>query len=131
MHPYLHAQTNPDKAALIMAGSGETVTYRELDDRSNQGAQLFRAIGLQAGDGIAFFIENHPRYYELLWAAQRAGWYQQPLCARRNRQRFREFRGGTCPLSGNADCRPDVGQRDALFVGHHRPAQGRQARRRR
>jgi long-chain acyl-CoA synthetase len=73
MHPYLHAQTNPDKAALIMAGSGETVTYRKLDDRSNQGAQLFRAIGLQAGDGIAFFIENHPRYYELLWAAQRAG----------------------------------------------------------
>ncbi|HPU14577.1 MAG TPA: AMP-binding protein, partial [Polymorphobacter sp.] len=73
MHPYLHAQTHPDKAALIMAGSGETVTYRELDDRSNQGAQLFRAIGLQAGDGIAFFIENHPRYYELLWAAQRAG----------------------------------------------------------
>ena len=73
MHPYLHARTTPDKPALIMAGSGERVTYRELDDRSNQGAQLFRSIGLKPGDGIAFFIENHPRYYELLWAAQRAG----------------------------------------------------------
>jgi len=30
-----------------MAGSGETVTYRELDERSNQGAQLFRSLGLQ------------------------------------------------------------------------------------
>jgi long-chain acyl-CoA synthetase len=73
MHPFLHARTNPDKPAFIMAGSGETVTYRQLDERSNQGAQLFRSIGLKPGDGIAFFIENHPRYYELLWAAQRSG----------------------------------------------------------
>ena len=29
----------PDKAAVIMAESGETVTYRQLDDRSNQCAQ--------------------------------------------------------------------------------------------
>jgi long-chain acyl-CoA synthetase len=47
-----------------MAGSGETVTYRELDERSNQGAQLFRTLGLTTGDGIAIFLENHPRYYE-------------------------------------------------------------------
>ena len=73
MHPFLHARTNPDKPAYIMAGTGETVTYRQLDERSNQGAQLFRSIELQPGDGIAFFIENHPRYYELLWAAQRSG----------------------------------------------------------
>ncbi|MCW1381492.1 acyl-CoA synthetase [Novosphingobium sp. KCTC 2891] len=73
MHPTLHAQATPDKPAYIMAGTGETVTYRELDERSNQGAHLFRAIGLEAGDGIAFFIDNHPRYYELLWAAQRSG----------------------------------------------------------
>lgn len=73
MHPSIHARTTPDKPAYIMAGSGESVTYRELDERSNQGAHLFRALGLQAGDGIAFFVENHPRYYELLWAAQRSG----------------------------------------------------------
>ena len=73
MHPYRHAQTHPDKPAYILSGSGESVSYRQLDERSNQGAQLFRAMGLQAGDGIAFLIENHPRYYELLWAAQRSG----------------------------------------------------------
>ncbi len=73
MHPSLHAKTHPDKPAYIMAYSGETVTYGELDARSNQGAHLFRSLGLQTGDAVAFFIDNHPRYYELIWAAQRSG----------------------------------------------------------
>src|SRR3569623_2441451 len=73
MHPSVHARTHPDKPALVMAYSGETVSYGELDARSNQGAHLFRSLGLQTGDAVAFFIENHPRYYELLWAAQRSG----------------------------------------------------------
>ncbi|MDB5493554.1 MAG: AMP-dependent synthetase and ligase, partial [Phenylobacterium sp.] len=73
MHPSIHARTHPDKPAYIMAYSGETVTYAELEARSNQGAHLFRELGLVAGDAVAFFIENHPRYYELLWAAQRSG----------------------------------------------------------
>src|SRR5579859_3577484 len=73
MHPATHAKTHPNKAAYIMAYSGEVVTYGELDARSNQGAHLFRTLGLQPGDSIACFIENHPRYYEILWAAQRSG----------------------------------------------------------
>ena len=72
-HPSIHARTHPDKAAYIMADSGETVTYRQLDERSNQGAHLFRSLGLKTGDSVAFFIDNHPRYYELIWAAQRSG----------------------------------------------------------
>jgi long-chain acyl-CoA synthetase len=75
MHPANHAQTHPDRAAYVMAGSGETVTYRELDDRSNQGAQLFRSLGLKTGDVIALLLDNHPRYFEIAWAAQRAGLY--------------------------------------------------------
>ncbi|WP_309604137.1 acyl-CoA synthetase [Phenylobacterium sp.] len=73
MHPSVHAKANPDKPAYIMAYSGETVTYGQLDARSNQGAQMFRSLGLEAGDAIALFIDNHPRYYEILWAAQRSG----------------------------------------------------------
>jgi long-chain acyl-CoA synthetase len=73
MHPSVHARTAPDKPAYIMAYSGETVSYRQLDERSNQGAHLFRSLGLAAGDAVAFFIDNHPRYYELIWAAQRSG----------------------------------------------------------
>ncbi|MBI1199957.1 MAG: AMP-binding protein [Phenylobacterium sp.] len=73
MHPKVHAAANPDKPAFIMAYSGETVTYGELDARSNQGAHLFRSLGLKPGDAVAYFLDNNPRYYELLWAAQRSG----------------------------------------------------------
>ncbi|MFS8974013.1 AMP-binding protein [Cupriavidus necator] len=73
MHPHIHAQRTPDKAAVIMASSGAVVTYRELDARSNQVAQLFRARGLRPGDRVAFLVENHPRLFELCWGAQRSG----------------------------------------------------------
>jgi long-chain acyl-CoA synthetase len=56
-----------------MAATGETVTYGELEARSNQGAHLFRACGIAAGDAVAIFMDNSPRYYEVLWAAQRSG----------------------------------------------------------
>lgn len=72
-HPSIHAQTNPGKPAYLMAGSGEALTYRELDARSNQGAQLFRALGLQHGDHIASLMENCLPFMEVCWAAQRCG----------------------------------------------------------
>ncbi len=75
MHPYLHAQTQPQKPAYIMAGSGEVVTYAQLDARSNQGAQLLRSLDLQTGDVIAILMENNARFFEIAWAAQRAGLY--------------------------------------------------------
>ena len=75
MHPSHHAKSHPERAAYIMASSGETVTYGELETRSNQGAHLFRTLGLKAGDVIAILMENHPRFFEVAWAAQRAGLY--------------------------------------------------------
>ncbi len=82
MHPYQHAQSDPNKVAYIMAGSLETVTYRQLEERSNQGAHLFRRLGLRAGDGIAIFMDNTPRYLEICWAAQRAGLYYTCISSR-------------------------------------------------
>ena len=73
MHPSVHAQTSPDKPAIRMADGGQVITYRELDDRSNQAAQLLRARGLKAGDHIALLVENHPRFFEVCWGAQRSG----------------------------------------------------------
>ncbi|MEP0314995.1 MAG: acyl-CoA synthetase [Hyphomonas sp.] len=75
MHPCHHAKTHPDKAAYIMAASGETVTFKQLDERSNQIAHAFRDAGLKPGDTIALFAENSPRYFEICWAAQRSGLY--------------------------------------------------------
>jgi long-chain acyl-CoA synthetase len=73
MYPAIHAKTNPDKAAYILAASGESVSYKQLDDRSCQGAQLFRSLGLEIGDHIAILMENNARYFEVCWAAQRSG----------------------------------------------------------
>ncbi|MBS0530991.1 MAG: acyl-CoA synthetase [Proteobacteria bacterium] len=74
-HPSIHAKTNPDKIAYQMAGTGKAITYRELDELSNQGAHLFRSLGLKAGDHIAFLMENRLAFMEICWAAQRAGLY--------------------------------------------------------
>jgi long-chain acyl-CoA synthetase len=75
MHPANIARTDPDRAAYIMAASGETISYRQLDDRSNQAAQLFRSLGFNTGDVIAVLMDNHPRYFEIAWGAQRSGLY--------------------------------------------------------
>ena len=76
------AEQTPDKAAYIMAGSGETVTYAELDRRSNQLAHLFRRRGLRRGDCVALFMENNARFFEVTWAAQRAGLYYTAISSR-------------------------------------------------
>ena len=65
-----------------MAESGTTVTFKELDDTSNQGAQLFRSLGLQQGDHIAIMLENHPRFLQICWAAQRSGLYYTAISHR-------------------------------------------------
>lgn len=75
MHPSVHAVTTPEKPAYIMAESGEVVTYAQLESRSNQGAHLFRSLGLKKGAGIAIMMDNNARFFEVVWAAQRAGLY--------------------------------------------------------
>jgi len=74
-HPSIHARAQPNKIAYQMAGTGKAITYRELDELSNQGAQVFRSLGLKAGDHIAFLMENRLAFMEICWAAQRAGLY--------------------------------------------------------
>lgn len=82
MHPSIHARVTPDKPAYIMAGSGEIVTYKELEARSNQGAHLLWSLGLRRGDGVALLLENSPRFFEIVWAAQRAGLYYTCISTR-------------------------------------------------
>ena len=73
MHPVHHAAASPDKPAIIMAGSGVSMTYAELEARSNQVAHLLRANGLQRGDVIAVLMENCLDFLSICWGAQRSG----------------------------------------------------------
>lgn len=82
LHPCHHAKTQPDKPAYIMAGSGETVSFAQLEARSNQIAHALREAGCQPGDTFAIFAENSPRYFEIAWAGQRSGLYYVCISSR-------------------------------------------------
>jgi long-chain acyl-CoA synthetase len=81
MYPGTHAHTSPDKPAIVMA-NGETVTYKQLDDRSNQFAQLLHARGLRTGDSVAICMENNATYLIAAWGAQRSGMYYTAASSR-------------------------------------------------
>ena len=74
-HPYHHAIATPDKPALIMAEGGQRLSFKELDERSNQIAHALRTAGLNPGDTIALLAENSLAFFEVCWAAQRSGLY--------------------------------------------------------
>ncbi|MBW2229903.1 MAG: AMP-binding protein [Deltaproteobacteria bacterium] len=78
-YPATHAARTPGKPAIIMGGSGEIVTYRQLDDRSNQCAQLLRQRGVTRGGSVAVFIDNQPGFFDVCWGAQRSGLYYTTL----------------------------------------------------
>lgn len=79
MHPYQHAEAQPDKLAFVMPDTGQRLTYRDLDRASNQGAHLFRQLGLKAGDRVGMLLPNGPEIPILYWSAQRSGLFIIPL----------------------------------------------------
>ena len=64
---------------MINSETAEHVTYHELDQYSNQLAQLLLARGLRRGDHIAVFMENQVAYFVVGWAAMRSGLYVTPI----------------------------------------------------
>jgi fatty-acyl-CoA synthase len=57
----------------VLARTGEALTWRELDERSNRIAHLLRSLGLEEGETVALLIENHLRAFEVTWAVLRSG----------------------------------------------------------
>ena len=79
MYPGHWAQVTPDKPALVMAGTDDVVTFRELDERSVRLARVWHDAGLRPGDGVALLMENQPRFFEVVWAALRSGLRVTPV----------------------------------------------------
>ena len=75
MYAGKYALEKADTPAFIMAGSGETLTYGELEKRTNRLAHLLRSHGLGHRDHYAIFMENNVRYVESCGAGARAGLY--------------------------------------------------------
>jgi acyl-CoA synthetase (AMP-forming)/AMP-acid ligase II len=81
-YPGTWAERTPDKPAIVMAESGQVVTYAELDETANRLSQLFRAAGLQPGDHMAFCMENRAEYLPIMWGAHYAGLYYTAVSSR-------------------------------------------------
>jgi long-chain acyl-CoA synthetase len=75
MYPGRYAAETPDKIAAVMAGTGETLSYGQLERRSVQLSHVLHDLGLRPGDGVALLTENSLRAFEVIWAALRSGLY--------------------------------------------------------
>jgi acyl-CoA synthetase (AMP-forming)/AMP-acid ligase II len=75
MYPGPYTTATPDKPALIMADTGDQLTFAEFDAAANQVAHLLRAQGLRRGDHIAVMSENRLEMLVVESAAERTGLY--------------------------------------------------------
>jgi long-chain acyl-CoA synthetase len=82
MFPGAHAETTPDRPAVVMGGTGAVMTYAELDEEANRLARVFRGQGLEPGDHVAFCMENHRHFLALAWGAHYAGLYYTAISSR-------------------------------------------------
>jgi acyl-CoA synthetase (AMP-forming)/AMP-acid ligase II len=73
MYPGVHAATHPNRPAIILAETGEVITYAQLHEGAVRLSNVLRDAGLQPGDHIALCMENHPRYMEVIWGCHYAG----------------------------------------------------------
>ena len=72
-YPGHWAAVAPDRPAIVMAGSGETMTFGELHAEACRIANLLRSLGLGFGDHMAFCLENRIEFLALAWGAHYAG----------------------------------------------------------
>ncbi|MDA3644182.1 AMP-binding protein [Saccharopolyspora indica] len=79
MYPTQHAAVVPDRPAIVMAGSGASRSYRELDDNSARLAAWLRRAGARTGDVVLVCLENDVRWAEIIWACLRSGLYVAPV----------------------------------------------------
>jgi fatty-acyl-CoA synthase len=68
-----------DKTALHYVEGGDpdgacvSVTYRELQHRSNQAANLFHSLGVGPGDAVLYLLPTTPQHYAVMLGALAAG----------------------------------------------------------
>jgi len=74
-NPERHAVERPEHPAVVMSGSGEVMTFAELDEHANRLARVFAGAGLERGDHMALCIENRLEYLAVCWGAVYAGLY--------------------------------------------------------
>lgn len=75
LYPGAHVAQTPDKPAVIMAESGESMSYAALDAYANRLARLYQWLGLKPGSHVAYCLENRLECPAVQWGAHYAGLY--------------------------------------------------------
>ena len=70
MHPSELVSKFPEKPALTIAETGESLNFREWDEFSMRASQLFRSLGLRRGDHIAILMENDLSFLPICFGAK-------------------------------------------------------------
>jgi long-chain acyl-CoA synthetase len=79
VYPASIAAIRPHAIAYVMADSGRSLTYQELDERSNQLAHLLRKRGIGPGGTLILVAENRIEWPVIVAAGMRAGLYVTPV----------------------------------------------------
>ena len=97
------AKQYPDKAAVWAQGGA--ITYRELEERSNQLAHLLRERGLKSGDRVGIYMPKSVESVISMFATLKAGGIYVPLDPQAPAQRIAYIIGdcGIKALISNAD----------------------------
>lgn len=65
--------------AAILAGADDGLSFPDLELRSRALAGLLRERGMVRGDRLAVLLDNNLSYFEVCWAARRAGLFATPI----------------------------------------------------
>src|SRR5215831_15163679 len=71
------AKQEPDRAAIIYFGA--TLTYSELNERSDRFASVLRSHGVTHGERVAVFLPNCPAFVIAFWGILKAGCIHVPV----------------------------------------------------
>lgn len=75
MYPGTRAKNYPDRVALVMADTDESLTYRQFEEKANQMAHFIRDVGVGQGERIAVMFENSLGSVVVQGAGERTGVY--------------------------------------------------------
>ena len=75
MHPSKIVSRFPEKPAITIAETGESLNFKEWDEFSMRASQLFRSLNLKRGDHVAILMENDLPFLPICFGAKRSGLY--------------------------------------------------------
>jgi fatty-acyl-CoA synthase len=93
------ARVTPDKLALVALGTGERLTYRDLDARATRAAAALHARGITKGDRFGVIGENRVEFLALFFGAMKIGAIIVPLSTR-STEHERQQIAADCGMKG-------------------------------